>query len=95
LRSRSAGGIRIQSYASRASVRPAWINAAYISFEHGALTVRDHLGAPALLAKQPLERIDNRYEDHGDAHTIWLFREKLTTAGAIKRLFEQFDAMLR
>ena len=25
----------------------------------------------------------------------WLFREKLTTAGAIKRLFEQFDAMLR
>jgi hypothetical protein len=30
-----------------------------------------------------------------DASTIWLFREKLTTAGAIKRLFEQFDAMLR
>src|SRR4029077_16154474 len=30
-----------------------------------------------------------------DARTIWLFREKLTTAGAIKRLFEQFDAMLR
>ena len=27
--------------------------------------------------------------------TIWLFREKLTTAGAIKRLFEQFDATLR
>ena len=27
-----------------------------------------------------------------DARTIWLFREKLTTAGAIKRLFEQFDA---
>jgi hypothetical protein len=26
-----------------------------------------------------------------DARTIWLFREKLTTAGAIKRLFEQFD----
>jgi transposase, IS5 family len=26
---------------------------------------------------------------------IWLFREKRTTAGAIKRLFEQFDAMLR
>jgi hypothetical protein len=23
-----------------------------------------------------------------DARTIWLFREKLTTAGAIKRLFE-------
>ena len=30
-----------------------------------------------------------------DARTIWLFREKLTTAAAIKRLFEQFDAMLR
>ena len=30
-----------------------------------------------------------------DARTIWLFREKLTTAEAIKRLFEQFDAMLR
>src|SRR5271155_5441981 len=30
-----------------------------------------------------------------DARTIWLFREKLTTAGAIKRLSEQFDAMLR
>src|ERR1700745_4297788 len=30
-----------------------------------------------------------------DARTIWLFREKLTTVGAIKRLFEQFDAMLR
>ena len=30
-----------------------------------------------------------------DARTIWLFREKLTTAGAIKRLFEQFDARLR
>ena len=29
------------------------------------------------------------------ARTIWLFREKLTTAGAIKRLSEQFDAMLR
>ena len=30
-----------------------------------------------------------------DARTIWLFREKLTTAGAIKRLSEQFDVMLR
>ena len=30
-----------------------------------------------------------------DARTIWLFREKLTTAGAIKRLFERFDAVLR
>jgi hypothetical protein len=30
-----------------------------------------------------------------DARTIWLFREKLTVVAAIKRLFEQFDAMLR
>jgi len=30
-----------------------------------------------------------------DARTIWLFRERLTKAGAIKTLFERFDAMLR
>jgi transposase, IS5 family len=30
-----------------------------------------------------------------DARTIWLFREKLTRAGAIKPLFERFDAALR
>lgn len=30
-----------------------------------------------------------------DARTIWLFREKLVKAGAIARLFERFDAMLR
>src|SRR3974390_2473547 len=30
-----------------------------------------------------------------DARTIWLFREKLTTAGVIKTLFERFDAALR
>jgi IS5 family transposase len=30
-----------------------------------------------------------------DACTIWLFREKLATAGTIKTLFERFDAMLR
>ena len=30
-----------------------------------------------------------------DARTIWLFREKLTTAGAIKTLFNRFDAILR
>ncbi len=33
--------------------------------------------------------------DHLDAGTIWLFREKLTKAGAIHPLFERFDAMLR
>ena len=30
-----------------------------------------------------------------DAHTIWLFREKLTKAVAIKTLFQRFDATLR
>ena len=30
-----------------------------------------------------------------DARTIWLFREKLTKAGAIGALFERFEAMLR
>src|SRR5580704_10954007 len=30
-----------------------------------------------------------------DARTIWLFREKLTKAGAIGPLFERFDAMVR
>ena len=30
-----------------------------------------------------------------DAKTIWLFRERLTKAGAIEMLFARFDAMLR
>lgn len=30
-----------------------------------------------------------------DARTIWLFREKLTKAGAIQPLFDRFEAMLR
>ncbi|GEL51992.1 hypothetical protein ATR01nite_30670 [Acetobacter tropicalis] len=30
-----------------------------------------------------------------DAKTVWLFRERLTQAGAIERLFERFDATLR
>jgi transposase, IS5 family len=30
-----------------------------------------------------------------DARTIWLFREKLTKAGAIQTLFDRFDAVLR
>lgn len=30
-----------------------------------------------------------------DARTIWLFRERLTKVGAIERLFERFDKMLR
>jgi IS5 family transposase len=30
-----------------------------------------------------------------DARTIWLYREKLTKAGAVKTLFDRFDAVLR
>jgi transposase, IS5 family len=30
-----------------------------------------------------------------DARTIWLFRERLTKAGAIRALFDRFEAMLR
>jgi transposase len=30
-----------------------------------------------------------------DARTIWLFREKLTKAGAIEKLFSRFDAAVR
>jgi transposase len=30
-----------------------------------------------------------------DAKTIWLYREQLTKAGALKRTFDRFDAMLR
>jgi hypothetical protein len=40
-------------------------------------------------------RLCGSWDGFPDARTIWLFREKLTTAGAVKRLFEQFDALLR
>ena len=30
-----------------------------------------------------------------DARTVWLYREKLTKVGAVKTLFDRFDAMLR
>jgi len=34
------------------------------------------------------------YHDVPDARTIWLFRETLRKAGAVEKLFAQFDAML-
>ena len=35
-------------------------------------------------------------EDRGpDAKTIWLFREQLTRSGAVERLFQRFEAVLR
>ena len=30
-----------------------------------------------------------------DAKTVWLYREQLTKAGAVERLFARFDAALR
>ncbi len=47
---------------------------------------------PALLHALPGSRAVGSC---ADARTIWLFREKLTKAGAIKPLFERFDATLR
>ena len=35
------------------------------------------------------------HEPAPDAKTVWLFRERLTRAGAIERLFRRFDAALR
>jgi IS5 family transposase len=35
------------------------------------------------------------HEPVPDAKTVWLFREQLTRAGAIERLFARFDAVLR
>lgn len=35
------------------------------------------------------------YDTVPDAKTIWLFREQLTNAGVIKKLFERFDDILR
>jgi IS5 family transposase len=35
------------------------------------------------------------HEPVPDAKTIWLFREQLTRAGAVKRLFRRFDSALR
>jgi transposase, IS5 family len=34
------------------------------------------------------------HNDVPDAKTIWLFREKLRTAGVVEKLFDQFDAFL-
>jgi transposase, IS5 family len=40
--------------------------------------------------------LDRALEDRvPDAKTIWLFREQLTRAGAVERLFQRFDAVLR
>src|SRR5262249_38719966 len=59
-----------------------------LSDERAEFLINDRLSFMRFLGLGLEERVP-------DARTIWLFREKLTTAGAIKGLFEQFDAMLR
>ena len=59
-----------------------------LSDERAEFLINDRLSFMRFLGLGLAERIP-------DARTIWLFREKLTKAGAIKTLFERFDATLR
>jgi IS5 family transposase len=59
-----------------------------LSDERTEFLVNDRLSFMRFLGLSLADRVP-------DARTIWLFREKLTKVGAIKTLFERFDAMLR
>jgi IS5 family transposase len=59
-----------------------------LSDERAEFLVNDRLSLMRFLGLGLSDRIP-------DARTIWLFREKLTKAGAIGPLFERFDATLR
>src|SRR5437588_6295579 len=59
-----------------------------LSDERTEFLINDRLSFMRFLGLSLADRVP-------DARTIWLFREKLTQAGAIKTLFERFDAMLR
>src|SRR6516165_4363721 len=59
-----------------------------LSDERTEFLINDRLSFMRLLGLGLADRVP-------DARTIWLFREKLTRAGAIKPLFERFDAALR
>jgi transposase, IS5 family len=59
-----------------------------LSDERAEFLINDRLSFMRFLGLGLSDRIP-------DARTIWLFREKLTKAGAIGLLFERFDAMLR
>jgi transposase, IS5 family len=59
-----------------------------LSDERTEFLINDRLSFMRFLGLSLLDRVP-------DARTIWLFREKLTKAGAIKTLFERFDATLR
>jgi IS5 family transposase len=59
-----------------------------LSDERAEFLINDRLSFMRFLGLRLSDRVP-------DARTIWLFREKLTKAGAIKTLFGQFDAALR
>src|ERR1700738_4387756 len=59
-----------------------------LSDERAELLINDRLSFMRFLGFGLSDRVP-------DARTIWLFREKLTKAGAIGPLFERFDATLR
>ena len=58
-----------------------------LSDERAEFLINDRLSFMRFLGLGLCDRVP-------DARTIWLFREKLTKAGAIKALFDRFDAAL-
>jgi transposase, IS5 family len=59
-----------------------------LSDERAEFLINDRLSFMRFLGLSLSDRVP-------DARTIWLFREKLVKEGAIARLFERFDSMLR
>jgi IS5 family transposase len=59
-----------------------------LSDERAEFLINDRLSFMRFLGLSLSDRVP-------DARTIWLFREKLTKAGAIRTLFERFDGALR
>ena len=59
-----------------------------LSDERAEFLINDRLSFMRFLGLGLADRVP-------DARTIWLFREKLTKAGAIKALFDRFEAALR
>jgi IS5 family transposase len=59
-----------------------------LSDDQTAYQIRDRLSVMRFLGLALEDRV-------ADAKTVWLFREQLTQAGAIERLFASFDAALR
>ncbi|GLQ69576.1 hypothetical protein GCM10007866_20290 [Gluconobacter albidus] len=59
-----------------------------LSDERTEYLINDHLSFMRFLGLRLSDRVP-------DAKTVWLFRERLTQAGAIDVLFNRFDATLR